>query len=118
VLKGRHDAPALLGDELFEQVNVNSPPKHYTVVARVPGSLWTVAGQDAPDDTPDGRISWVATFLTQAHDSRSTLFCRQFQNIRRQGDYSIERHAVEQPHIIQAGLELLKQMIEAELHSD
>ena len=49
-----------------------------------------------PGNIPDGRISWVATFITQAQDC-STLFCRQFQSIRRQGDESIGRHAVETP---------------------
>jgi hypothetical protein len=115
VLKGQHDVPALLGDELLEQVNVSTPPKHYTVVARVPGLLWTVAGQDAPGGVPDGRISWVATFITQALEDRDTLFCRQFHSIRRQGDVSTERHAVENPQIIQSGLELIKHAIEAEL---
>jgi len=115
VLKGQHGAPALLGDELFEHVNVDTPPKHYTVVVRVPGVLWTVAGRDAPGDTPDDRIAWVATFIAQARGYRSTLFCRQFQSIRRDNDSSIERHAVERPRIIQASLEVLKQTIEAEL---
>jgi hypothetical protein len=115
VFKGQQDGPALLGDELYEQVNVNSPPKLYIVVARVPGSFWTVAGQDVMGGTPDGRISWVSTFITQAQGDRSTLLCRQFQNIRRHGDISTGRHAVENPHIIQTGLELLKQRIEAEL---
>jgi hypothetical protein len=114
VIRGRPGSPALLGDELFEQVNVDTPPKYYTVVARVPGSLWTVAGQDAPGDVPDGRISWVATFVTTALDESTTLFCRQFQNIRRQGDLSTERHAVENPLIIQSGLESLKNRVEAE----
>jgi hypothetical protein len=115
VLKGRHEAPALLGDELFEQANVDTPPKHYTVVARVPGCLWTVAGQDAPGGTPDGRISWVATFITQALADGRTLFCRQFQNVRRQGDVSIERHVVENPHSIQSCLESIKDAIETEV---
>jgi hypothetical protein len=30
VLKGQHDVPALLGDELCDEVNVSTPPKHYT----------------------------------------------------------------------------------------
>jgi hypothetical protein len=115
VLKGLPDSPALLGDELFEQVNVDTPPKHYTVVARIPGTLWTVAGQDAPNGTPDGRISWVATFVTQARGFGRTLFCRQFQSIRRDGDDSMERHAVENPGIIQSSLESLKHVIELKL---
>jgi hypothetical protein len=115
VLKGQPNSPALLGDELFEHLNVHVPPKHYTGVARIPGTLWTVAGQDAPDGTPDGRLSWVATFVTQARGFARTLFCRQFQSIRREGDGSIERHAVENPRIIQSSLESLKHKIESEL---
>ena len=115
VVKGRAGMPALFGDQLLEQVNVNHSPKHYTVVARIPGSLWTVAGQDAPNDLPDGRISWVATFMTIALSDRATLFCRQFQSIRAQSDLSRERYAVEDPQIIQESLHRLKEKVELEL---
>ena len=105
VLKGQHRRRAL------EQINVDIAA--LPVIARIPGCLWTVAGQDAPgglpmvafpDSLPSLRKRWGRTyFILSAIPER----CRQ-------GDVSIERHIVENPHVIQSSLESIKDAIETD----
>ncbi|MFJ7949701.1 SRPBCC family protein [Streptomyces sp. NPDC096354] len=113
VRRGADNIPAALGDELFVQIKSGPVPKIYTVVTRLPGKMWTVAAQNVVGGEREPRISWVAMFTTFDLGNGATLFSRLFQSIR-SDDNSTERGAVEDPAVIQAGLELLKERIEAE----
>ena len=65
-IRGAIDAPMKLGDVLVEVVNpanTTGVDKLYTVVARLDGSLVTLAGQDIVDGKPSDRIQYVATYF-------------------------------------------------------
>lgn len=119
VRKGDPTAPAKLGDVLCEGVHheegfsapATRADKIYTVVLRVPNVVWGVAGID---DVGDPWIGKTATFITTPCADGRTLFCRVFQQIRKGGDNSEDRHPVLQPEVIQKGLERLRDLIEAE----
>lgn len=125
VVKGKENAPSQLGDVLWEDITGDAvrherprTPKYYTVVAHIPGFLWTVAGQDGYLDNSgkergDGRIKWVAVFTTFPLEGGKTLYSRVFQQIRDEDDKSGERLAVLDPAVIQKGLERLKAAVEA-----
>lgn len=118
VRKGDPTAPAILGDVLCEGVHhedgfsapATRADKIYTVVLRVPNIVWGVAGID---DVGDPWIGKTATFITTPCADGRTLFCRVFQQIRKEGDNSEDRHPVLQPEVIQTGLERLRGLIEA-----
>lgn len=117
VRKGDPTAPAQLGDVLCEGVHheegfsaaATRADKIYTVVLLVPNVLWGVAGVD---DVGDPWVGKTATFITTPCEDGRTLFCRVFQQIRKEGDNSEDRHPVLQPEVIQKGLERLKDLIE------
>ncbi|MEZ0113896.1 hypothetical protein ABH920_007930 [Catenulispora sp. EB89] len=114
VLRGTAGAPAELGDELLEHIfpELNEKPKLYTVVARVPGKLWTVVGRDVLDDgTPAARMHAIATFTTFDLGDGTTLFCRLFERLVPPTEPA-GPHPVEDPARIQPGLEALKAHIE------
>lgn len=125
VLNGQENAPSQLGDVLWEDVKANidhlSPvpiPKYYTVVAHVPGFLWSVAGEDGVRDSSgnekgDGKIKWVAVFTTFPLEDGKTLYCREFQQIRDADDKGDGRKKVLDSATIQKGLERLKAAVEA-----
>jgi hypothetical protein len=125
-LKGKNGAPAELGDVLIERFGPAvlpagevpsldvEVPRIFTVVARIPGKLWVVAGQDAPNEEPEGRTKYVSTFSTFALPERRTLFSRVFHSIDPGGGLS----APDTGHgskIIQPALEVLKERIESEI---
>lgn len=119
VRKGDPSAPAQLGDVLCEGVHPEAgfeaaatrADKIYTVVLRVPGVLWGVAGVD---DVGDPWVGKTATFITTPCAGGRTLFCRVFQQIRKEGDVGVDRHPVLQPEVMQKGLERLRDLVEAE----
>lgn len=114
VLRGEQGRPAELGDELLETIfpELNEKPKHYTVVARVPGKLWTVVGRDVLDDgTLAPRLHAIATFTTFDLGDGTTLFCRLFERLVGPAEPA-GPHPVEDPARIQPGLEMIKAHIE------
>ncbi|WP_030906735.1 SRPBCC family protein [Streptomyces sp. NRRL F-5126] len=114
VRRGTEGAPAELGDVLLENIRpeLNEKPKLYTVVARVPGKLWTVVGRDVLEDgTPAWAMHAIATFTTFDLGDGTTLFCRVFQRLIAPTEPT-GPHPVEDPARIQPGLELLKAHIE------
>lgn len=118
VRKGDLNAPARLGDVLCEGVHHEEgfsaaaarADKIYTVVLHIPGLLWGVAGVD---DVGDPWVGKTATFITSPSADGKTLFCRVFQQIRKEGDDSEVRHPVLQPDVMQEGLERLRDLVEA-----
>ncbi|GAA1033771.1 MULTISPECIES: SRPBCC family protein [Amycolatopsis] len=114
VRRGTPDVPAELGDVLLENIvpDLNEKPKLYTVVARVPGKLWTVVGRDVLEDgTPAPSMHAIATFTTFDLGDGTTLFCRLFERLIPPTEPA-GPHPVEDPARIQPGLELLKAHIE------
>ncbi|WP_338769103.1 SRPBCC family protein [Nocardia vulneris] len=114
VRRGTEGVPAELGDVLLEYIfpELNEKPKEYTVVARVPGKLWTVVGRDILDDgTPAPAMHAIATFTTFDLGDGTTLFCRVFQRLIPDTEPP-GPHPVEDPAQVQPGLELLKAHIE------
>lgn len=118
VRKGELNAPAKLGDVLCEGVHheegfsaaATRADKIYTVVLHVSGFLWGVAGVD---DIGDPWVGKTATFITTPYADGKTLFCRVFQQIRKEGDDSEDMHPVLRPEVMQTGLERLKALVEA-----
>ncbi|MDT8913090.1 SRPBCC family protein [Amycolatopsis sp. PS_44_ISF1] len=115
VRRGTEGAPAELGDVLLETIAADLPdekPKLYTVVARVPGKLWTVVGRDVLDDgTPAPAMHAIATFTTFDLGDGRTLFCRLFERLVPPAEPA-GPHPVEDPARIQPGLELIKAHLE------
>lgn len=57
--------------------------------------------------------------MTTPLEGGKTLFCRVFQQIRKESDeMRMDRHPVLQPAVIQRGLEKLKTIVEAEVSSN
>ncbi|MFI6042528.1 SRPBCC family protein [Nocardia sp. NPDC051321] len=114
VRRGTEGVPAELGNVLLEYIfpELNEKPKEYTVVARVPGKLWTVVGRDVLDDgTPAAAMHAIATFTTFDLGDGTTLFCRLFQRLIPDTEPH-GPHPVEDAAQVQPGLELLKAHIE------
>ncbi|WP_158894187.1 SRPBCC family protein [Amycolatopsis anabasis] len=114
VQRGKEDAPAELGDVLLEtiQPELKEKPKLYTVVARVPGKLWTVVGRDVLDDgSLAPAMHAIATFTTFDLGDGTTLFCRLFERLIPDTEPP-GPHPVEDPARIQPGLELIKAHLE------
>lgn len=119
VQEGDHNSPAKLGDVLGEAVHqetdfvaaATKADKIYTVVVRVPGLLWTIAGVD---DVGDPWVGKTVTFVTASLSDGTTLFTRVFQQVRKEGDDAAARHPVLQPQVMQKGLERLKELVESE----
>jgi hypothetical protein len=56
--------------------------------------------------------------MTTPLEGEKTLFCRVFQQIRKEGDeMRTDRHPVLQPAVMQKGLEKLKSLVESEAGS-
>jgi uncharacterized protein YndB with AHSA1/START domain len=114
VRRGTEGVPAELGDVLLENIRpeLNEKPKLYTVVARVPGKLWTVVGRDVLDNGELApKMHAIATFTTFDLGDGTTLFCRLFERLVPDTEPA-GPHPVEDPTRIQPGLELLKAHIE------
>ncbi len=58
------------------------------------------------------RVQYIATFAVKPIDVRSCILTRVFQAIRVDALNSSERGAVEDPAVLQKGLEHLKQVLE------
>lgn len=125
VLNGRPQSPSQLGDILWEAITPGSNPntaklipKHYTVVAHVPGHLWVAAGEDGYITANGkkegcGQIKCVATFATFPQSKDSTLFTRSFVLFRDKSEEMGGRKPVVNAAVIQNGLERLKVSIES-----
>ncbi|ONI88233.1 SRPBCC family protein [Actinosynnema sp. ALI-1.44] len=114
VRHGTEGVPAEMGDVLLEtiQPELNEKPKLYTVVARVPGKLWTVVGRDVLDDgSLAPAMHAIATFTTFDLGDGTTLFCRLFERLIPAAEPP-GPHPVEDPARIQPGLELIKAHVE------
>jgi uncharacterized protein YndB with AHSA1/START domain len=114
VQRGTEGVPAQLGDVLLEtiQPELNEKPKLYTVVARVPEKLWTVVGRDVLDDgSLAPAMHAIATFTTFDLGDGTTLFCRLFERLIPDTEPP-GPHPVEDPALIQPGLELIKAHVE------
>lgn len=113
--QGTLNAPAELGDVMLEIVNpatTSGINKQYTVVARIGGSLWVVAGQDIIDGKPNETVQYVTTYAVTPVGANSSIFTRVFQTIW-PGSNDLPRRPVEDAAIIQRGLERLKVTVEA-----
>ncbi len=113
--RGTLNAPSKLGDVMVEIVNpatTSGINKQYTVVARIGGSLWVVAGQDIVDGKPNELVQYVATYAVTPVGADSCIFTRVFQTIWPKSN-NLPRRPVEDAAIIQRGLESLKVTVEA-----
>ncbi len=107
--------PSKLGDVVIEKIDPNKTDgidKQYTVVAQVDGLLQTVAGGDVINGQACGRSQYVATFAVKPIDERSCILTRIFQAIRVDAVNPSAREAVEDPEVIQKGLEHSKGVLE------
>ncbi|KAF2167544.1 hypothetical protein M409DRAFT_22350 [Zasmidium cellare ATCC 36951] len=110
VWKGNEDAPAEMGDVLYEEIKDKTrSPKVYTVVVLILGLLWVVSGIDEGETV----VKRTVTFLTAPPDDGRTFFSRVFQDVRQYGpDLDSTRLSVMQPAAIQPGLKRLKALVE------
>ena len=113
--RGNVETPSKLGDVVLEKIDptkTDGIDKQYTVVAQVDGLLQTVAGGDSIGGRPSDRVQYISTFAVKPIDQRSCVLTRIFQAIRIDTVNPVERGAVEDPAVIQKGLEQLKKAIE------